>query len=100
MANKVSLSNNSGSKVSRLTQEAICLFGQQIVNQCRQVSIEELATEAKQVAEGARQLRELSGQPEQQRAIIKGMDELTALALCRWLIEPRCMAPFMARHTH
>ena len=100
MANKVSLSNNLGSKVSRLTQEAICLFGQQIVNQCRQVSIEELATEAKQVAEGARQLRELSGHPEQQRTIIKGMDELTAMALCRWLIEPHCMIPFLARHTH
>jgi hypothetical protein len=85
---------------SRLHSEAICLFGRQVVEQAKQVSIEGMAIEAELVAEGARQLRQQTGNPERQRAIIEAMDEETALALCRWIIEPQCMAAFIAKGSH
>jgi len=91
------ISTGQQSKGSRLDSEAICLFGRQIVEQCKRVSIEAMAVEAELVAEGARQLRQQAGNPDRQRAIIKAMDDETALALCRWIIEPQCMAGFIAR---
>lgn len=85
------------SKGSSLDSEAVSLFGRQFVEQAKRVSISQMAIEAELVAEGARQLRQQAGHPEMQRAIIKAMDEDTALALCRWIIEPQCMAGFIAR---
>lgn len=87
-------------KGSRLDSEAICLFGRQIVEQSKRVSLDALAIEAEQVAEGARQLRQQAGNPDRQRAIIRAMDDETALALCRWILEPQCMAAFIARVSH
>ena len=43
--------------------------------------------EADLVAEGARQLLAHIGEPEAQRRIIEGMDNDTALALCKWISE-------------
>lgn len=87
-------------KSDSLDSEAVSLFGRQIVELAKQVSINQMAIEAELVAEGARQLRQQAGHPERQRAIIKAMDEDTALALCRWIIEPRCMAAFISRGSH
>lgn len=84
-------------KANNLDSEAVSLFGRQIVEQAKRVSINQMAIEAELVAEGARQLRQQAGNPEQQRATIRAMDEETALALCRWIIEPGCMAAFIAR---
>lgn len=84
-------------QASRLTQEAICLFGRQTVEQAKRVSLNEMVIEAELVAEGARQLRQQAGHPEKQRAIIRAMDDETALALCRWILEPQCMAGFIAK---
>ena len=55
------------------------------------------AAGAELVAEGARQIREQSGHPERQRAIIEAMDEDTALSLCKWILEPDCMTRFIAK---
>lgn len=82
---------------SRLDSEAICLFGRQIVEQSKRVSLDSLVIEAEQVAEGARQLRQQAGNPDRQRAIIRAMADETALALCRWILEPQCMAAFIGR---
>lgn len=79
----------------RLNSEAISLFGRQCVEKCQRLSIGQMAIKAEQVADGARQLRQQAGNPEGQRAIIKNMDKGTALALCRWIIEPDCMAPYL-----
>lgn len=81
---------------SSLTQEAICLFGRQTVEQAKRMRPDEMAIEAELVAEGARQLRQQAGQPDRQRAIIRAMDEETAAALCRWILEQQCMAGFIA----
>ena len=95
MGSRISTSRKS--KGSRLDSEAICLFGRQVVKQAKRVSLNQMAIEAELVAEGARQLRQTSGQPDRQRAIIGAMDDETVLALCRWIIEPQCMAGFIAR---
>ena len=95
MGSRISTSRKS--KGSRLDSEAICLFGRQVVEQAKRVSLNQMAIEAELVAEGARQLRQASGQPDRQRAIIGAMDDETVLALCRWIIEPQCMAGFIAR---
>lgn len=87
-------------KGSSLDSEAVSLFGRQIVEQAKRVSINQMVIEAELVAEGARQLRQQAGHPDRQRAIISAMDEDTALALCRWIIEPKCMAAFIARGVH
>jgi DUF1009 family protein len=42
----------------RLTQEAICLFGKQTVEQAKKVGLNDMAIEAELVVEGARQLRQ------------------------------------------
>ena len=86
--------------MSHLYQGVAFLFGRDLVKQAERVSIEQLAIEADLVAEGARQLRQASGHPDRQRAIISAMDEDTALALCRWLIEPHCMTAFIAGGVH
>ena len=85
-------------KANSLDSEALSLFGQRIFEQAKRVSINQMAVEAELVAEGARQLSQQIGSPEQQRAIIRAMDDETALALCRWIIEPGCMAVFIARN--
>ncbi len=95
MGSRISTSRKS--KGSRLDSEAICLFGRQVVEQAKRVSLNQMAIEAELVAEGARQLRQASGQPDRQRAIIGAMNDETVLALCRWIIEPQCMAGFIAR---
>lgn len=86
--------------VSRLEMEAVSLFGKQFVQLAKMLSMEELAIEAEQVAEGARQLREQSGKPDRQRAIIRCMDQETALALCKWICEPACMDAYIAKAAH
>ena len=85
----------SDTEKGRLYREAVALFGRERVELSRDLAIGAMAIEAELVAEGARQLRELSGQPERQRAVIEAMDEDTALALCRWILEPGCMDQFI-----
>ncbi len=92
--------NSAMRRDSSLTQEAICLFGRQTVEQAKRMRPDEVAVEAELVAEGARQLRQQVGHPDKQRAIIRAMDEETAAALCRWIIEPHCMAGFIAKGLH
>lgn len=92
--------NGLNRQVSRLDMEAVSLFGKRLVQQSKELRVEDLAIEAGQVAEGVRQLREQSGRPDRQRAIIEAMDETTALALCKWICEPVCMAGFIARESH
>ena len=94
------LEPQGSSKGISLDSEAVSLFGRQIYEQAKRVSIEGMAIEAELVAEGARQLKQAKGQPDRQRAIVGAMDDETALALCRWIIEPQCMARFIARGVH
>ena len=82
------LSNLSIKAESRLDKELAFLFGRQVVAQIMQLSPEDIALEA----EGARQLIEHKGQPEAQRMIIECMDEVTAMALCKWIREPQAMS--------
>ena len=77
----------AASLMSRLDKELACLFGRQVVADCKKLKLEEVALEAELVAEGARQLI-AAGNPKQQRAIVRAMDEETALTLCRWIREP------------
>ena len=72
---------------SRLEHELAFLFGKQVVEQSQKISIEQMYVEADLVAEGARQLLEHTGHPEAQRRIVEGMDDYTAMALCKWVIE-------------
>jgi hypothetical protein len=80
---------------SRLNSEVVSLFGRALVEQSKQIRIEQMAIEAELVAEGAKQLREQSGHPDRQRSIIRAMDLETALALCKWIREPGQMAQFI-----
>lgn len=71
-----------------LDAELAVLFGRSVLTQAKRVSLDELEVDAGLVAEGARQLRQATGQPMRQRAIVQAMDADTALALCKWLREP------------
>ena len=84
---KASAVSTSNKKESRLEHELAFLFGKQVLEQSQKVSIEQMYVEADLVAEGARQLLEHTGQPEAQRRIIEGMDDDTAMALCKWIGE-------------
>ena len=83
-----------------LHSEVVALFGRQIVEQAKNVNINQMVIEAELVAEAAKQLRQQAGSPESQKAIIAAMDTETALALCRWIIEPQCMAGFITSTTN
>jgi hypothetical protein len=72
---------------SRLEHELAFLFGREVVEQSQKISIDQMYVEADLVAEGARQLLAHIGEPEAQRRIIEGMDNDTALALCKWISE-------------
>lgn len=78
--------------MSRLDAELVNLFGKQVVEQSQKMRLDDLAQEAELVAEAARQLREASGNTQQQRAIVRAMSEDAALALCRWIKEPGLFA--------
>lgn len=82
-----------------LDQAVFFLFGRQLVELSKKVNADDLVVEAELVAEAARQLREESD-ADRQRAIIGAMDTETALALCRWIIDPGCMAQFIAKGVH
>lgn len=86
---------NAQGRSDRLNSEAVSLFGRHMVEKAKKVSITQMAVKAEMVAEGARQLRQQAGNPEGQRAIIKDMDEGTALALCRWIIGPDFRLPHL-----
>ena len=72
---------------SRLDHELAFLFGKQVVGRSQKISIEQMYIEADLVAEGARQLLQHMGKPEAQRRIVEGMDDDTAMGLCKWIIE-------------
>ena len=72
---------------SRVEHELAFIFGKEVVEQSQKINIEQMYVEADLVAEGARQLLEHTGQPEAQRRIVEGMDDDTAMALCKWVIE-------------
>ena len=86
------LANLSIKAESRLDKELAFLFGKRVVAQSMQLNAEDMALEAELVADGARQLLEHEGYPEAQRMIIECMDELTAMALCKWIREPLSMS--------
>ena len=86
------LANLSIKAESRLDKELAFLFGKRVVAQSMQLNAEDMALEAEPVAEGARQLLEHQGHPEAQRMIIGCMDELTTMALCKWIRVPLSMS--------
>ena len=72
---------------SRLEHELAFLFGKEVVERSQKISLDQMYIEADLVAEGARQLLEHTGHPEAQRRIVEGMDDDTAMALCKWIGE-------------
>ena len=91
------LKQREANNQSSLHSEVVALFGRQIVERAKSVNINQMVIEAELVAEAAKQLRQQAGSPESQKAIIAAMDTETALALCRWIIDPQCMAGFIVR---
>lgn len=78
----------AGNRESQLDQGLAFLFGADVLAASKLMSLEQMAEEAEQVAEGARQLRLHHGQPEQQRRIVQAMAWESATALCRWICDP------------
>jgi len=74
--------------MSRLHSELVSLFGRETAQAAKRLPIGAIEQEAEQVAEYANQLHQAAGKPEQQRSIVQGMAQSTAMALCRWLGEP------------
>jgi hypothetical protein len=72
---------------SRLEHELAFLFGKNVVEQSQKVSIEQMCIDADLIAEAAWQLLQHKNQPEAQRRIVEGMDDDTAMALCKWINE-------------
>ena len=74
-------------KESRLEHELAFLFGKEVVKHSQKIDIGTMYVEADLLAEGARQLLEHRTDPKAQRRIIEGMDNDTAMALCKWIGE-------------
>jgi hypothetical protein len=76
------------------------VFGTSLIDSSKRMSLEQMADEAEQVAEGARQMRLHQGHPEQQRRIVQGMDEEAAAALCKWIREPEAASKVLMALRH
>jgi hypothetical protein len=76
------------------------VFGKSVIDSSKRMSLEQMADEAEQVAEGARQMRLYQGQPEQQRRIVQCMDEEAAAALCKWIREPEAASKVLMAIRH
>lgn len=66
--------------------EALALFGQSIIEEANRIHPEEVNALAVEQAAGA--LLRLAGRPERQIALVESMDRGTAVALCRWIVDP------------
>jgi hypothetical protein len=69
--------------MNKLDKEQSYLYGRQIVTDYKKLKLEEMALKTDLVTEGIKQLIEAEGNPKQQQAIVKAMDEEITLALCR-----------------
>jgi len=78
--------------MSRLNSELVSLFGRETAQAAKRLPIGAIEQQADQVADYAKQLKQATGKPEQQRNIIKGMAKDTAMALCKWIGEPSLFA--------
>ena len=76
------------------------VFGKSVIANSKRMSLNQMADEAEQVAEGARQMRLYQGQPEQQRRIVQSMDEEAAAALCKWIREPEAASKVLMAIRH
>lgn len=83
----ISAQTTAASNRGRLEHELASLFSKRVLADSKLMSRAEMLAEAELVAEGVRQLREHEGNPIEQRLIVQGMDELTAIALCKWIRE-------------
>lgn len=77
----------AGNNRGRLEHELASLFSKRVLADSRLMTRAEMQAEGELVAEAARQLREHEGNPIEQRLVIQGMDEVTAIALCKWIRE-------------
>ena len=72
----------------RLDSELVALFGRSVVNQSRHIGIGAMLKDVELLKDTASRLRQLTGQPAKQRAIVESMNSDAALALCKWIREP------------
>lgn len=78
-----------GEKVSksRLEHELAFLFGAEIFQGSQRMSIGEMFMQAEHIDESVDKLQAQAGKPEAQRAIVRGMSDDSAMALCKWINE-------------
>lgn len=70
--------------------ELVALFGRRVVDMATVLDVAHLDITAKRMAavqKATEALMELNGQPDGQRAVVKGLETYTALLLCMWLMD-------------
>ena len=72
---------------SRLEHELAFLFGAEILQGSQRMSIGEMFMQAEHIDESVDKLQAQAGKPEAQRAIVRGMSDDSAMALCKWINE-------------
>lgn len=72
---------------SRLEHELAFLFGAEILQGSQRMSIGEMFMQAEHIDDSVNRLQAQAGKPEAQRAIVKGMSDGSAMALCKWINE-------------
>lgn len=70
---------------SRLEHELAFLFGREILQGSYAMSQSEMFIQAEHIGEIVDRLQAQAGKPEAQRAIVKGVSDGTAMALCKWI---------------
>jgi hypothetical protein len=83
--------------MSRLQSELVSLFGRETAQAAKKLPVDAIEQQAEQVAEYANRLYQSAGKPDQQRNIVQGMAQNTAMALCKWLSEPSLFSEIVGK---
>lgn len=73
-------------KESRLVRELASLFGEAIVKRSHEMNVGEMFLQAENIDESVSRLQAHAGKPVEQRKVIKNLGDVTAAALCKWLM--------------
>jgi len=86
---------------SRVNQELVCLFGNEIVDQAELIDIADLNISddiTRCISKGVVQLKKLKGNTDSQRALINEMSQGEKLILCMWIMEMDLLDKLQAKN--
>ncbi len=71
---------------SRLVKELASLFDEATLKRSHELDVGEMFLQAEKIDESVSRLQAQAGKPVEQRKVINSLSDVTAAALCKWLM--------------